>query len=299
LPAPAPINEPVAELKPSPVAQIKRGLRTVKAVLMQPEPPAITEDITRWLEVAGFGDMVPELCEGVQERMDSERDPWRALRHELVVRLQISPTAGRPRADRQIMGIVGPPGAGKTTTAAKIALKHGLMRGREVHLITLDAHRLGGPELLRAYASAMGAAFSTARGGEALHNLLERGSANTLTIIDTPGLSSAVQPEWASAFSTRPDVDVHLALPAWAGAPDLAATVARFRHFLPSKFLLTGVDMAYSCVPAVAQAMRYQRPISFVTTGQEVPEDLENATADKLLGFSGDAAKNRGAASAA
>jgi flagellar biosynthesis protein FlhF len=300
-PAPPPVRpaapEPVQSIKPSPVAQIKRGLGAVKAVLTQPAPAPKTDEAAQWLEAAGFGDLVHEIVHGVERRLPEEGDVWRALRHELVFRLQVAPVAGRPRAARQVMAIVGPPGVGKTTTVAKIALQHGLMLQREVHLITLDAHRLGGPELLRSYASAMGTAFSIARDAGALESLLGRESSQRLTIIDTPGLSSAAAPEWAPLLSTQ-DVDVHLAVPAWASPADLAATVARFRHFLPSKLLLTGVDMAQSCMPAVAQSMRFQRPISFLSTGQEVPEHLENATPERLLGLHSKA-KQRGAASAA
>jgi flagellar biosynthesis protein FlhF len=85
-------------------------------------------------------------------------------------------------------------------------------------------------------------------------------------------------------MSKHTEIDVHLVLPAWMDAENLQATIGRFRPFLPSKLLITSLDCASSCRKIVAQSLLCDKPVSFLGTGQMIPEDLEAATAERLAG---------------
>ena len=86
----------------------------------------------------------------------------------------------------------------------------------------------------------------------------------------------------AGFLSKRAGVDVHLVLPAYASARDLASLAAQFKPFMASKLLFTCLDMAETPVPAMALAMAAETAVSFLGTGVEVPEDIEEATAGQF-----------------
>jgi flagellar biosynthesis protein FlhF len=96
-------------------------------------------------------------------------------------------------------------------------------------------------------------------------------------------MTGAVQ--LSALLSKHPEIDVHLVLPAWMNATALHSTIERFRSFLPSKLLITSVDCDPNCRRIVAQALLWDMPVSFLGTGQMVPEDLQPATAERLAGL--------------
>jgi flagellar biosynthesis protein FlhF len=174
---------------------------------------------------------------------------------------------------------------GKTSTLVKLAVTYGLATGRPTRFISTDTHRLGGSELLTRYARWMGVKVELPGSIDALERVMGTGDRNELVLIDTAGLSRA---NLASAMplagflSKRAGVDVHLVAPAYASAHALASIAAQFKPFLPSKLLFTGVDMAESVAPVLALAIAGDLPVSFLGTGDQVPEDLEEAVAAKL-----------------
>jgi flagellar biosynthesis protein FlhF len=91
--------------------------------------------------------------------------------------------------------------------------------------------------------------------------------------------------QYSALLSKHPEVDVHLVLPAWMEATALHATIERFRPFLPSKLLVTSVDCTPNCRRIAAQSLLWDKPVSFLGTGQTVPEDLQPATAERLAGL--------------
>jgi flagellar biosynthesis protein FlhF len=131
----------------------------------------------------------------------------------------------------------------------------------------------------------MGITVDLPRSLEALEQCLEGGQRNELVLLDTPGYSRANFQSalpLAGLLSRRAGIDVHLVLPAFASTADLASTVIRFKPFLPSKVIFTSVDLCESIAPALALAIAEEIPLSFLGTGHQVPEDLEEAGSAKL-----------------
>jgi flagellar biosynthesis protein FlhF len=155
-----------------------------------------------------------------------------------------------------------------------------------MHLITMDTYRIAKAEQLRIYADAMGAGIDTIESVNGLAQALEEHSDKSLILIDTAGLGPADisgASQLASFFSRNPDVDVHLTLPAYMSAADMLAAAGRFRPYLPSKLLFTNVDASGSTGALVATSLHLEKPISFLCSGQEIPEDIEEANSELLF----------------
>jgi flagellar biosynthesis protein FlhF len=108
-----------------------------------------------------------------------------------------------------------------------------------------------------------------------------------LILIDTPGLSPAElrdTPELAQAASQAAHVEVQLVLPAVLRPQAALATIERFRAFQPSKLLFTHMDEMETPGGLLEVAIRSGLPVSFLSTGQQIPEDIREASKAELLG---------------
>jgi flagellar biosynthesis protein FlhF len=120
----------------------------------------------------------------------------------------------------------------------------------------------------------------------ALAQAIEENRGKELIFIDTPGLTQTELADETSLkqfLSTRNDVDTQLVLPASMKPADLTRIVDGFAVFRPHRLLFTRLDETGSCGPIFNEAARTGKPLSFFTTGQRIPEDLEIADRDRLL----------------
>ena len=177
---------------------------------------------------------------------------------------------------------VGPPGVGKTTTIAKIAAQERVRHGRRLTLIAADGFRVGAVEQLRLYAEIIGLPFMTARTPEDLAQALA--AARGAVLVDTAGRSPG-DPEATRVFevlAARGDLRTHLVLPAASCRRDVERTVSAFAAATPDRVVLTRVDEADSVAPLIGLLKQRALPVSYLGTGQRVPEDLERATPTAL-----------------
>ncbi len=206
---------------------------------------------------------------------------------EIESRFLVDATLGRPGAGTRLVALVGPPGAGKTTTLAKLAVTYGLAARRPLVLLSADHYRIAAADQLRAYAAILGVAFELAETPRALAQALDLHRGKELILIDTPGLAADEMDQGAdlAAFlASRGDIDTHLILSASMKSADINRTVERFEIFRPAKLLFTRLDETGTLGPVLNEASRTRKPISFFTTGQQVPEHLEPATKSRIVG---------------
>jgi flagellar biosynthesis protein FlhF len=216
--------------------------------------------------------------------------------------ISTDPSLGRPGQQPAAAALIGPPGAGKTTTLVKLAARYGIAAGRSIQILTTDVRRIAAADQLRTLAAILGVPCDVAETPAALAAALNACRSRQLVLIDTAGFSLrdwADAGEWAAWFASRPDIDIHLVLPASLRTPDLRRLADAYSTFRPAKLLFTRLDETSQTGALINEAARLSLPLSFLTHGQDIPEDLEEASIERLAGRLGVAATGvlrRGAA---
>jgi flagellar biosynthesis protein FlhF len=185
-----------------------------------------------------------------------------------------------------MVALVGPPGAGKTSALVKLAVQYGITSRKPSQILTVDTYRIAAADELRSYAAILGIGCQVLDTTAALAQALEEHRQKDLILIDTPGLCRAEMDGYqdlAQFLSTYPGMDTHLVLPASMRTCDLKRVAEQYAIFKPSKLLFTRVDETQTFGPILSQSVRMNLPISFLSGGQGIPEDLEPATPDRIL----------------
>ncbi len=189
-------------------------------------------------------------------------------------------------ADTRIAAFVGPTGVGKTTTIAKIAALQMLSGHRRVGLLTTDTYRIAAVEQLRTYARILDIPLEVVYQAHEFDGALERLSDRDLILIDTAGRNfrQSSNVEDTRALLSRLNVDeTHLVLSLTSKPEDLKQVAEEFMVLPVDKFLFTKLDETATYGAAVNLLYRYRKPLSYLTNGQSVPDDIEVASLDKLL----------------
>lgn len=198
---------------------------------------------------------------------------------------------GGPR----VVALVGPTGAGKTLTAAKLALHPEVFGPGRTALMSLDTYRPAGFEPLSVYADVAGLPLEVVYHPDEARDALSRLSGADAVVVDTPGRSPRApgeDQEWKAILERLRADEVHLVLPTHLRR-DLAREIASdFEAFGVTHVLLTKVDEVPEDDVAASLAMELDLPGRWLTTGQEVPGDLE-ACGPRILGSLGMAAPER------
>lgn len=196
-----------------------------------------------------------------------------------VLARQISGTKEPALDTPRVLALVGPPGAGKTTTIVKMAIHLGLSRRKLVRLVSADGERIGGSDQLRRFASILAIPFDLVETPAALAHRLSA-EPGEITLIDTPGLGPADLPDSArllETIATHSNVERILVLPATLSRESAAAVRARFESVHPTHLCLSHADEAASFGPVLNEVLESRLPVAFVTTGQRIPEDFTAA----------------------
>jgi len=180
-----------------------------------------------------------------------------------------------------VTAVVGPTGAGKTTTIAKLAARWCMRHGAaDLALVSTDGYRIGAREQLMTYARILGAPMHAANGAKELARVLERLKSKKLILIDTAGIGprdARLTEQLAALKYGASRARVLLALPAQAEGQALDEIVCAFVRVKPAACILTKVDEAASLGAAISTVLRHKLKIAYVCDGQRVPEDLHAA----------------------
>ena len=199
------------------------------------------------------------------------------------------------------VAFIGATGVGKTTTLAKLAVRWVLRHGtRDLALVGSDTVRIGAQDQIQSLGQLLGVPVYTPENFESLPTLLSRlGDRHRLILIDTPG-ASLRDPQLSTRLGVLSNcasqMETALVLAASTQAGSLEETMKRYAPANPACVVLTKLDEAASLGGALSALIRARVPVSYVSEGQRVPEDLRPARALELVSTAVRLAKTSGAA---
>ncbi len=172
---------------------------------------------------------------------------------------------------------IGPTGVGKTTTIAKLAARFALKDRRHVKLLTFDTYRVAATEQLRTYGDIIGIPVKVVFSIDEMEKEVSSASNDEILLIDTTGHSHkriADYGELSSYVRDHSKIQKHLVLSCTTRQDDLREIVACFGAFKPDRVVFTKLDESSSFGAILNETVRSDRPISYLTNGQDVAEDL-------------------------
>lgn len=186
-----------------------------------------------------------------------------------------------------IVALVGPTGVGKTTTIAKLAARFRMKHGpRQVALITTDNYRIGAHDQLTTYGRILDVPVRSAADAGELRSLLNGFCDKRLVLIDTAGMGPKDLRLAEQLSVLRQDeipVKSYLVMSAATQARVMEDAIAAFGAFEPKSCILTKLDEASQLGAALSVLIEHKMPVSLITDGQQVPEDLHLARTHLLL----------------
>ena len=190
-----------------------------------------------------------------------------------------------PASGSRVVALVGPTGVGKTTTIAKLAASYRLKHQRRVGLITVDTYRIAAVEQLRTYAEIIDLPIEVVSTPCEMRQAIDRLCGLELVFIDTAGRSPSdavkMQELKSMLAEARPD-EVHLVLSMVAAVDSLETAAERFAGVGVTSLVLSKLDETTGLGNLLPLIRACRLPLSYVTNGQKVPDDIELADGGKL-----------------
>ncbi len=187
-----------------------------------------------------------------------------------------------------VAAFVGPTGVGKTTTIAKLAAELSIKRKKRVGLISIDNYRIGAFEQLKSYAAIMGLLCIAAFTRDDFTRALKKMESMDIVLIDTAGHSHSDNlrmKEVSDVIQADFNISIHLVLSLTTGFLDMREAATAFSKLNPETYVFTKIDETKRCGKIFDQISDLQLPVSILTNGQRVPEDLIIPDTRDLLGI--------------
>ncbi|MBU3135962.1 flagellar biosynthesis protein FlhF [Clostridium gasigenes] len=182
--------------------------------------------------------------------------------------------------------LVGPTGVGKTTTIAKLAGRLALIEKKKVGLITIDTYRIGAVDQLKTYAEIMNLPFKVVNTIKEMESSVEALSYCDVILIDTTGRSSknTMQISELRAYvqNAKPD-HTALVLSGTTKNRDIDTILSGYEELKYDKIIITKLDETTVYGGIFNIINKANKPVSFITTGQNVPDDIKVPTKDRLI----------------
>ncbi len=235
----------------------------------------------------GIADEAQDICER------RHVDPLEAFNQVVAHRLGDPEGIKLHRFQRTVVVFIGPTGAGKTTTIAKLAARYALGEKVKVGLITADAYRIAAHEQIKTYSDILELPLKTVYKPEEITQALHELDNVDVVLVDTPGKSpkdASHQAEILSILEHSGASEIYLVMSAATGYRSSALIADQYRFLKNFKVLMTKMDETPTVGCLLNARALTGKPLSYLTTGQSVPDDIElldvSSATSQLLGKS-------------
>jgi len=211
-----------------------------------------------------------------------------------AIKLIIKDYLGKPydintdSLDKKVLFFVGPTGVGKTTTLAKLAAKLSIVDNKSVALITADTYRIAAVEQLKTYSEILGVPLTTIYESNELPTAIENYKNKDYILIDTAGRNhkdSELLNELNNLISFVDSPEVFLLISLTTGYKDVESIIKSYKFLRDYKLIFTKYDEASLIGNILNVKFLTSKQLSYITTGQGVPDDIEVANSEKIANY--------------
>jgi flagellar biosynthesis protein FlhF len=295
-PQPTPAADKTIQAMQQELAGLKTAISQMSEGRQNKKPPRVAS-LDGWYQRLLDQGIGQRLAQQIVQTVADELSRW-ALDNQGVLNEHLHWYLGRQlpaptpltlaSGQTRVFFIVGPTGVGKTTTIAKLAANfaHSPQGRARVTIITTDTFRVAAIPQIVAFGEILRIPVEVAYTPQQLTSLVNQNQNQDLILVDTPGRNQRAAKEVArlsdylSAVSNK---TVHLALTAGAKHEDMLQTVEAFSPMSLDGLIFTKIDETASLGAAYTLACEMGLPLSYLTNGQRVPEDIKIATAEYVV----------------
>ena len=225
------------------------------------------------------------------EELEDRATVGRDIRHWIAEGLKVYEVNFEQKPE--VFILVGPTGVGKTTTIAKLAAMYGVTTEHggeryDVRVLTIDNYRIGAKQQIETYGEIMGIPVGFVESPADMKKQLALYAGTDIVFLDTIGKSPS---EFARLGEMKEllraaghNAQIHLAVSATTKASDLEEILRQFEPFNYQSILVTKLDETARVGNLISVLTAQGKPVSFTTNGQRVPQDIERASVESLLG---------------
>lgn len=285
------MNAATSQLKQE-MATMKKMLETMQQHTNVNHYPNDLQPLLSYLQVQGLQSaLIHEIGDEIFVKMKESKEDFtvqqlvKMAKEILLSHFEQLPFGGISFT-KKFINVLGPTGVGKTTTIAKIAARTLLEKKKKVGFITTDTYRIAAIEQLRTYANLLQApvevVYNAADFKQAIENLKDVDH----IFIDTAGRNYKEQKfvdDLNQMIDFTLEMEAYLVLSMTSKEEDMLAIIKQFTHFPVEKFIFTKMDETSTRGAMFNLMQNFQYGVAYYTNGQEVPEDLEEATAQKAI----------------
>ncbi|MFW5648397.1 MAG: flagellar biosynthesis protein FlhF [Candidatus Alkaliphilus sp. MAG34] len=188
--------------------------------------------------------------------------------------------------DSKVIFFIGPTGVGKTTTIAKLAANYSLEKGLKIGLISADTYRIAAVEQLKVYSDILNIPLEVIYSPDEIHDAINRLNDRDIIMVDTAGRSHKNHEhmqELVFLLDKVKDKGVYLVISSTTKNSDLKNILDRYSFLKDYKIIFTKLDEVDTYGSILNIAMTEPSFLSYITTGQSVPDDIEIITSSKIL----------------
>lgn len=278
------------------VTTLKQMMKDLLVITRQKAAPSVPPELFDYYEQLTNSrvcdDLAGDIIKALQRQVRAEHYAQASYMREKIAEQveKMIPTAGpiaraKGATRPHVVALIGPTGVGKTTTLAKLAANLKLRERHRVGLITLDTYRIAAVDQLRRYAEIIGAPLKVVGSADELKDAVRAMADMEFILIDTAGRSPNDKLKLNELKrlleSAKPD-EVHLVLSTTASQESMELAAGQFGDVRTDKLLFTKLDEAAHLGLVLNVARKVNKPISYLTTGQDVPDDIEVGQGKRL-----------------
>lgn len=272
--------------------EMKKMLKNLQRSSELSQYPDELQPILSQLKKQGLSiDLITEIGDAIFTEMKNEKkDMSKEEQHQFVKRMLMQKMNKLPFGgisfQKKYINVLGPTGVGKTTTIAKVAARALLEKKKKIGFITTDTYRIAAIEQLRTYANLLQAPVEVVYNKSDFKKAVEKFAHLDHIFIDTAGRNYKEEKfieDLKKMIDFSLDMETFLVLSMTSKEQDMKTIVERFYGFPIEKYILTKVDETNSVGALFNLMEQYGHGVAYYTDGQEVPEDLVEATIENVI----------------